>query len=98
MTCLLTCNKSSFQYLISAVSALLLLHIIFFTYILIYIHICIFYCKCTYVLSNFVDNYMLRTYVHLIDLDDFWASHPELHDIPIYYASALAKKCMSGEL
>jgi cleavage and polyadenylation specificity factor subunit 3 len=31
----------------------------------------------------------------LLILDDFWASHPELHDIPIYYASALAKKCMS---
>ena len=28
--------------------------------------------------------------------DDYWASHPELHDVPVYYASALAKKCMAG--
>lgn len=31
----------------------------------------------------------------LLILDEYWASHPELHDIPIYYASSLAKKCMS---
>lgn len=31
----------------------------------------------------------------LLILDEFWAQHPELHDIPIYYASSLAKKCMS---
>jgi cleavage and polyadenylation specificity factor subunit 3 len=28
-------------------------------------------------------------------LDEYWATHPELHDIPIYYASSLAKKCMA---
>ena len=28
-------------------------------------------------------------------LDEYWSNHPELHDIPIYYASSLAKKCMS---
>lgn len=28
-------------------------------------------------------------------LDEYWAAHPELHDIPIYYASSLAKKCMA---
>ena len=33
----------------------------------------------------------------LLILDEYWGSHPELHDIPIYYASALAKKCMAGE-
>ncbi len=27
--------------------------------------------------------------------DEYWANHPELHDVPIYYASSLAKKCMS---
>lgn len=27
--------------------------------------------------------------------DEFWQNHPELHEIPIYYASSLAKKCMS---
>jgi len=27
--------------------------------------------------------------------DDYWSNHPELHDIPIYYASSLAKKCMA---
>lgn len=31
----------------------------------------------------------------LLILDDYWASHPELHDVPVYYASALAKKCMA---
>ena len=29
-------------------------------------------------------------------LDEYWASHPELHDVPIYYASSLAQKCMAG--
>lgn len=28
-------------------------------------------------------------------LDEYWQNHPELHDIPIYYASSLAKKCMA---
>ncbi|CAK8696769.1 unnamed protein product [Clavelina lepadiformis] len=31
----------------------------------------------------------------LLILDDYWSNHPELHDIPIYYASSLAKKCMA---
>lgn len=31
----------------------------------------------------------------LLILDEFWSQHPELHDIPIYYASSLAKKCMA---
>lgn len=31
----------------------------------------------------------------LLILDEFWALHPELQDIPIYYASSLAEKCMS---
>ncbi|CAL8088600.1 unnamed protein product [Orchesella dallaii] len=31
----------------------------------------------------------------LLILDEYWALHPELHEIPIYYASSLAKKCMS---
>lgn len=31
----------------------------------------------------------------LVVLDEYWQNHPELHDIPIYYASSLAKKCMS---
>lgn len=30
-----------------------------------------------------------------ISLDEYWQNHPELHDIPIYYASSLAKKCMA---
>ena len=33
----------------------------------------------------------------LLILDEYWAAHPELHDIPIYYVSALAKRCMAGE-
>ena len=31
----------------------------------------------------------------LLILDEFWAAHPELQEIPIYYASSLAKKCMA---
>eukprot|EP00007_Cunea_sp_BSH-02190019_P001520 CAMPEP_0174248236 /NCGR_PEP_ID=MMETSP0417-20130205/42976_1 /TAXON_ID=242541 /ORGANISM="Mayorella sp, Strain BSH-02190019" /LENGTH=814 /DNA_ID=CAMNT_0015328099 /DNA_START=129 /DNA_END=2573 /DNA_ORIENTATION=+ len=31
----------------------------------------------------------------LLILDEFWRSNPRLHGIPIYYASSLAKKCMS---
>lgn len=27
--------------------------------------------------------------------DEYWSQHPEMHDIPIYYASSLAKKCMA---
>ncbi|KAL7988043.1 hypothetical protein Chor_006962 [Crotalus horridus] len=31
----------------------------------------------------------------LLILDEYWQNHPELHEIPIYYASSLAKKCMA---
>lgn len=31
----------------------------------------------------------------LLILDEYWAAHPELQDVPIFYASSLAKKCMS---
>ncbi|EJT97328.1 Metallo-hydrolase/oxidoreductase [Dacryopinax primogenitus] len=31
----------------------------------------------------------------LLILDDFFEKHPELHKFPIYYASALARKCMA---
>ncbi|KAI6221964.1 hypothetical protein M3Y99_01517600 [Aphelenchoides fujianensis] len=31
----------------------------------------------------------------LLILDEYWEAHPELHHVPIYYASALAKKCIS---
>merc|ERR1719412_1876159 len=31
----------------------------------------------------------------LLILDEYWAAHPELHEIPIYYASSLAKKSMA---
>lgn len=27
--------------------------------------------------------------------DEYWQAHAELHDIPVYYASQLAHKCMS---
>lgn len=33
----------------------------------------------------------------LLNSDEYWQNHPELHDVPIYYASQLAKKCMSGK-
>lgn len=35
------------------------------------------------------------TVVSCFTLDEYWQNHPELHDIPIYYASSLAKKCMA---
>lgn len=28
-------------------------------------------------------------------LDEYWAKHPELKEVPIYYASSLTKKCLS---
>ncbi|XP_020576081.1 cleavage and polyadenylation specificity factor subunit 3-I [Phalaenopsis equestris] len=31
----------------------------------------------------------------LLILDEYWSNHPELHNIPIYYASPLAKRCMA---
>ncbi|KAL6911686.1 hypothetical protein ACP4OV_000491 [Aristida adscensionis] len=31
----------------------------------------------------------------LLILDEYWSNHPDLHKIPIYYASPLAKKCMA---
>ena len=31
----------------------------------------------------------------LLILDEYWAKHPELHHVPIYYISSLAKKCMA---
>jgi cleavage and polyadenylation specificity factor subunit 3 len=31
----------------------------------------------------------------LLILDEYWNAHPELQNIPIYYASSLAKKCMT---
>jgi len=30
----------------------------------------------------------------LLILDEYWRLHPELHSVPVYYASSLAKKCM----
>jgi cleavage and polyadenylation specificity factor subunit 3 len=30
-----------------------------------------------------------------LTLDEYWAKNPELHQVPIYYASTLAKKCMT---
>ncbi|KAL6184086.1 hypothetical protein ACLB2K_045490 [Fragaria x ananassa] len=31
----------------------------------------------------------------LLILDEYWANHPELQNIPIYYSSPLAKRCLS---
>ncbi|KAF8069967.1 beta-lactamase-like protein [Lyophyllum atratum] len=31
----------------------------------------------------------------LLVLDEYWKKHPDLHNVPIYYASSLAKKCMA---
>eukprot|EP00111_Clytia_hemisphaerica_P015674 TCONS_00046271-protein len=31
----------------------------------------------------------------LLILDEYWTQHPELQDVPVYYASSLAKKCMA---
>ncbi|EGF84036.1 hypothetical protein BATDEDRAFT_9083 [Batrachochytrium dendrobatidis JAM81] len=31
----------------------------------------------------------------LLILDEYWHAHADLHSVPIYYASAIAKKCMA---
>ncbi|CAE6485867.1 unnamed protein product [Rhizoctonia solani] len=31
----------------------------------------------------------------LLILDEYWAAHPDLHSVPVYYASNLARKCMT---
>lgn len=31
----------------------------------------------------------------LLVLDEYWKQHPDLHNVPIYYASSLARKCMA---
>ncbi|XP_068669169.1 cleavage and polyadenylation specificity factor subunit 3-I-like [Aristolochia californica] len=31
----------------------------------------------------------------LLILDEYWSNHPDLHNIPIYYASPLAKRCIA---
>lgn len=31
----------------------------------------------------------------LLILDEYWKKHPDLHTVPIYYASSLARKCMA---
>lgn len=33
--------------------------------------------------------------IQIYYLDEYWEAHPELQEIPIYYASSLAKKCMT---
>ncbi|KAI6121570.1 beta-lactamase-like protein, partial [Pisolithus sp. B1] len=38
---------------------------------------------------------LVRTIELLLILDEYWTDHPELHDVPIYYASSLARKCMA---
>ena len=41
------------------------------------------------------DSVFVRAQELLLILDEYWAAHPDLVDIPIYYASSLAKKCMA---
>ena len=36
-----------------------------------------------------------RAQEHILILDEYWSNHPELHNIPIYYASPLSKRCMA---
>jgi cleavage and polyadenylation specificity factor subunit 3 len=43
-----------------------------------------------------IQNITVQTNESCLSLpDEYWSQHPELHDIPIYYASSLAKKCMA---
>lgn len=37
----------------------------------------------------------MSVYLDVSVTDEYWSFHPELQDIPIYYASSLAKKCMA---
>lgn len=46
-----------------------------------------------FTMTNF--NVIINLCFDLNFLDEYWGLHPELHDIPIYYASSLAKKCMA---
>lgn len=32
----------------------------------------------------------------LLILEEYWAAHPDMHNVPIYYASPLAKRCMKA--
>lgn len=48
------------------------------------------------ILGELLIIFMSNLYFLISIPDEYWANHPELHDIPIYYASALAKKCMAG--
>ena len=36
-----------------------------------------------------------RAQEFLLVLDEYWKKHPDLHNVPIYYASSLARKCMA---
>ena len=31
----------------------------------------------------------------LLIFEEYWQKHPELHSVPVYYASSLARKCMA---
>lgn len=42
-----------------------------------------------------VQRYSVKILIYFFDIDEYWSNHPELHDIPVYYASSLAKKCMA---
>ena len=55
-----------------------------FVYISVYIY------ACTYLVFA-----LGRAQELLLILDEYWKAHPELHNVPIYYASSLAKKCMT---
>ncbi|KAL6329313.1 hypothetical protein AAG906_016205 [Vitis piasezkii] len=39
--------------------------------------------------------YALGRAQELLILDEYWSNHPELHNVPIFYASPLAKRCMA---
>jgi len=48
---------------------------------------------CVYLVDGW--GVFLFFFIGFVFLDEYWQNHPELHDIPIYYASSLAKKCMA---
>ena len=45
--------------------------------------------------AQFTANKLLNMFFVRLHVDEYWMNHPELHEVPIYYASSLAKKCMS---
>ncbi|EPY75587.1 Cleavage and Polyadenylation Specifity Factor protein-like protein [Camelus ferus] len=63
--------------------------------IIVSISACIVICVSTHGIPQLPKRKGLVLIAVLNVANEYWQNHPELHDIPIYYASSLAKKCMA---